>query len=291
MILEVTHITAYTYGHPAAEAYCEVRLTPPNLPGQTVLSHSIEIDPVTNVSDYVDYFGNRVQFFSLPYRHKKLVVTNRAVIETQDVGQPDAALGLSVEEARQIFSSALPEIFAYLQATETVTLGQQAVPWVRKYLRGDVTLREGLTRLNEAIHESFEYKKGSTTNATTLKELWRSGRGVCQDLAHVGLSVLRTAGLPARYVCGYIDAGGPAGSRRPGLTGALATHAWIEVLLPGLNWVAFDPTNRKWCNDQYVAVSFGRDFRDATPLRGTFKGSGGQSMKVKVYVKRRNGKS
>jgi transglutaminase-like putative cysteine protease len=290
MILEITHITDYTYGHPAAEAYGEARLTPPTLPGQTVLSHSIEIDPVTRVSSYTDFFGNSVQFFSLPYRHKKLVVTNRAVVETHAVPLPAASLELSVEEARQIFSSAMPDIFAYLQATDIVPLGQESIPWVRKFLRGDISLGEGLRLLNEAINDTFDYEKGATDTSTTLKEVWRTRRGVCQDYAHIGLSVLRTAGLPARYVCGYIESGGGNGSRSPGLTGALATHAWIEVLVPGMRWVAFDPTNRKWCTDQYVAVSFGRDFRDATPLRGTFKGSGGQAMKVKVYVKRRNGK-
>jgi transglutaminase-like putative cysteine protease len=103
------------------------------------------------------------------------------------------------------------------------------------------------------------------------------------------LSILRTAGLPSRYVCGYIEAG--ASDDAPeALTGALATHAWIEVLVPGLLWVAMDPTNRKWCDERYVTVSYGRDFRDATPLRGTFKGSGGQRMTVQVFMKRKQGK-
>src|SRR5207249_2455395 len=105
------------------------------------------------------------------------------------------------------------------------------------------------------------------------------------------LTILRTAGLPARYVCGYIEAEPPRADGRSTLTGAVATHAWIEVLVPGMKWVALDPTNRQWCDERYVAVSFGRDSRDASPLRGTFKGSGGQNMKVKVLMKRRNGKA
>lgn len=289
MVFEITHVTDYTYSHPAAEAYGEARLTPPDLPAQTVLSHEIVLDPVTKLSSYTDFFGNIVHFFSLPYRHKKLLVTNRAVVETRRLESPEASLELSVEEARQIFSSSLTDVFAYLQGTDSVRLGQEAVPWARKHLRGDMSLGRGIRSLMEAIHSTFEYKKGSTNTSTTMKELWRSHRGVCQDFAHIGLSVLRTAGLPARYVCGYIESGyGTA--RRPSLTGALATHAWVEVLVPGMEWVAFDPTNNKWCDDQYITVSFGRDFRDATPLRGTFKGSGGQTMKVKVFVKRKNGK-
>jgi transglutaminase-like putative cysteine protease len=101
------------------------------------------------------------------------------------------------------------------------------------------------------------------------------------------LSVLRTAGLPARYVCGYIETDGPAavpGGKK--LVGSVATHAWVEVLLPGLQWAALDPTNNKWCGERHITVSLGRDFADATPVRGTFKGSGSQSMEVRVSMAR-----
>ena len=290
MEFEITHTTHYAYSHPAAEAYGEARLTPPNLASQTVLSHSIAIDPETKTSTYTDHYGNAVHFFSLPYRHKKLTITNHAIVETRPVKiQPDI-LDLSVQEARQIFSSVLTDVFDFLQPTEVVEIGREAVQWARKYLRGDVPLGEGLTRLNEAIHDSFDYKKGSTDNSTTLSAIWKEKKGVCQDFAHVGLSILRTAGLPARYVCGYIETDPPKSGEKA-LTGAVATHAWIEVLVPGMTWVAIDPTNRQWCNERYVAVAFGRDFRDATPYRATFKGSGGQEMSVKVVMKRRPEKS
>ncbi|MGB8353497.1 MAG: transglutaminase family protein [Chthoniobacteraceae bacterium] len=287
MIFEISHITHYTYGHQSAEAYAgEARLTPPNLPSQKVLSHSIVIDPETKTSTYVDHYGNTVHFFSLPFRHRKLSVINQMVVETVPVERPRESLELSVQEVRQIFSSALTDIFDFLQPTEVVEIGREAVQWARKYLRGDMPLGEGLQRLNEAIHDSFDYKKGSTDNSTSLSAIWKEKRGVCQDFAHVGLSILRTAGLPARYVCGYIETDPPkAGSRA--LVGAVATHAWIEVLVPGMAWVAIDPTNRQWCNERYVAVSYGRDFRDATPIRGTFNGAGGQLMNVKVFMKRR----
>jgi transglutaminase-like putative cysteine protease len=120
--------------------------------------------------------------------------------------------------------------------------------------------------------------------STPLAEVWKTRCGVCQDFAHIMLSVLRTSGLPARYVCGYIETDPPEGAAR--LVGAVATHAWVEVLVPGMEWVALDPTNNQWCGERHVAVSFGRDFADAAPLRGTFKGSGGQEMSVKVVMKR-----
>jgi transglutaminase-like putative cysteine protease len=289
MEFEITHATHYRYTYPAAEAYGEARLTPPSSPSQTVVSHRLVIEPEVKTSEYHDHFGNRVDFFSLPFRHRKLVVSNEAIVRTHPVALPQSALELPIQETRQILGSALTDIFDYLQPTRVVETGREAVAWAKKFLRGDAPLGEALQNLNEAIHREFVYESGSTENSTPLATVWKQKRGVCQDFAHIGLSILRTAGLPARYVCGYIETSPPAGSRR--LIGAVATHAWIEVLAPGMQWIAIDPTNRQWLNERYVAVSFGRDFRDATPLRGTFKGSGGQAMRVRVTMKRRNGKN
>jgi transglutaminase-like putative cysteine protease len=293
MEFEVTHTTKYRYTQPAAEAYGEARLTPPNHPGQTVLSHKLQIEPEVATSGYTDHFGNRVDFFSLPFRHRKLVVSNRMVVRTHPEPHPAEALELSIQEVRQILGSALPDVFDFLQPTEVVVTGREAVAWARKYLRGDRPFGSALAELNEAIHREFRYESGATENSTPLATVWKMRRGVCQDFAHIGLSILRTAGLPARYICGYIETGSaepePAGRRQ--LTGAVATHAWIEVLVPGMRWVAIDPTNRQWVDDRYVTVSIGRDFRDAAPLRGRFKGSAGQEMSVRVYMKRRNGRT
>ncbi len=289
MEFEITHVTHYKYGHPAAEAYGEARLTPPSLPGQTVLSHRIVIDPEVKTSGYVDHFGNWVEFFSLPFRHKQLFVSNQAVVRTHPVPLPTSSLELSVQEARQILGSVMTDIFDYLQVTPVVQPTRESVQWAKKFLPGNAPLGESLQRLNEAIHAEFEYKSGATENSTPLTTIWKNKIGVCQDFAHVGLSILRTAGLPSRYVCGYIETDPVicADGKPKRMVGAVATHAWIEVLVPGMTWVAIDPTNRQWTNERYVSVSFGRDFRDATPIRGTFKGSGGQGMKVRVIMKRR----
>lgn len=289
MEFEITHVTHYKYGHPAAEAYGEARLTPPNLPSQTVLSHRLVIDPEVQTSDYVDHFGNRVDFFSLPFRHKQLFVSNQAVVRTHPVALPASSLELPVQEARQILGSVMTDVFDYLQMTPVVQTTRESVQWAKKFLPGRAPLGECLQRLNEAIYAEFKYKPGATENSTPLATIWKNKIGVCQDFAHVGLSILRTAGLPARYVCGYIETDPlrNADGTVKRMVGAVATHAWIEVLVPGMTWVAIDPTNRQWINERYVAVSFGRDYRDATPLRGTFKGSGGQNMKVRVIMKRR----
>ena len=292
MEFEITHLTHYKYGHPAAEAYGEARLTPPNLPSQRVLSHKITLEPEVVTSSYDDHFGNRVDFFSLPFRHNRLTVRNEMVVETKPPERPAESMRLSIQESRQILHSVLADIFAFTQPTPVIEITRESVQWAKKYLRSGVPFGEALVNLNNAIHGEFKYKSGSTDNTTPLATIWKKKEGVCQDFAHIGLSILRAAGMPARYVCGYIETDPP---RNPDgtigrMTGAVATHAWIEALVPGMTWVAIDPTNKQWVNERYVAVSFGRDYRDATPLRGTFKGSGGQEMKVRVIMKRRAGK-
>ena len=284
MRFEIRHTTDYRYEHPASEAYVEARLTPPERPGQRILAHEIVFDPAAPVSDYTDYFGNRTVFYSMVRRHEQLTVTNRLTVETSEPVLSSAAMELTIGEARQIFSSVATDVFDYLRPTAAVPSGGQSAKWARRLLRCDASLRSGIEGLNEAIHHGFKYTKGATENWTPLAAIWKARAGVCQDFAHVMLAILRTAGLPARYVCGYIETDPPKDGRR--LVGAVATHAWVEVMVPGMAWVALDPTNNQWCGERHVAVSCGRDFADATPLRGTFKGSGGQKMSVKVVMKR-----
>jgi transglutaminase-like putative cysteine protease len=209
MEFEVTHTTHYRYSQPAAEAYGEARLTPPNLPSQTVVDHRLILNPEVSTSKYEDHFGNSVDFFSLPFRHQRLVITNQLVIRTHALPRPSDALELSIQEARQILNSALTDIFDYLQPTPVVEIGREAVTWARKHLRGDRPIGVALQDLNEAIYREFQYESGSTENTTPLATVWKMRKGVCQDLAHIGLSILRTAGLPARYVCGYIETNPP----------------------------------------------------------------------------------
>ncbi len=294
MEFTITHVTAYAYTQPAAEAYGEARLSPPELPTQHIVQRALVIEPETRTSTYVDAWGNTVEFFSLPYRHTSLVVTNQLQVNTVVPYFPAEALDLSLQEARQLFASRLADIFDYLQHTPATGPTRESVQWARQHLKGRNTLRAGLESLNGAIYRHFKYSPGSTDNSTPLPAIWKQREGVCQDFAHIALSILRVAGLPARYVCGYIESEAPqppAGQMpRRNLVGAIATHAWVEILLPGMRWIAMDPTNNCWCGEQHVAVSFGRDFNDASPLRGTFKGAGGQKLSVRVKVKRR-GKS
>lgn len=290
MEYEIIHRTEYRYSQPASEAYLEVRLTPPVRPGLEILEHRIDFDPRSPMSEYVDYFGNVTGFYSMTLRHERLAITNHLRAKTSVVPLEGEALDSTVAEARQILASSIVDVYHYLQPTSVVPVGGDAKYWGGKWLSGRESMRSALDHLNKIIYRHFEYQPGTTDNRTPLEKVWKQRKGVCQDFAHVMLSVLRTAGLPCRYVCGYIESEPPQkpdGSR--GLVGSSATHAWVEVLLPGLQWVALDPTNNCWCAEQHVPVSFGRDFLDAAPLRGTFKTSGTQKLKVDVRVKRIRG--
>jgi transglutaminase-like putative cysteine protease len=292
MLFRVSHTTDYHYTAPVAEAYLELRLKPLNRRDQAVKRHTLNLEPSVEASEYEDYFGNQVSVISLPFRHSRLTIESEAVVSTARLPLPEQSLALSVQEARQILGAALPFAFDYLQPTNMVRIGREAVQWARRYLRGSTILEEGLKELNRNIHQSFEYQQGSTHFSTDIGFVWQKRKGVCQDFAHVMLSVLRAAGLPARYVCGYIETAPPEGSGNGSrtLVGSVATHAWVEVLVPGQTWVALDPTNNCWCREQHIAVSFGRDASDAAPVRGIFKGTGRQSMKVRVRVHRLKGR-
>ncbi len=282
MLFDVVHTTAYRYVGTAMEAYLEVRLTPPVRPEQEILRHQIEFHPAAVVSDYIDYFENRTTFYSMTLRHAQLKVTNSLTVRTSPTILPAGGLALTVAEARQILNSAGTRVFDYLQPTPAVPTGGPSAPWAKDIIREDRALGDVLDTLNQAIHRDFKYRTGSTDIETPLAGIWKKREGVCQDFAHVMLSVLRTAGLPCRYVCGYIESASPDKN----LVGALATHAWVEVLVPGMEWVALDPTNKQWCGEQHVTIAVGRDFFDATPVRGTFKGSASQIMKVRVTMTR-----
>jgi len=287
MRFEILHTTEYRYADPASEAYIETRLTPPPRPSQRIVSHEVDFQPSARTSRYTDYFGNAVDFFSMTLRHARLAITNRLRVETAVPEFPGESMRLSVAESRQLFSSSLTDVFEFLQATPVVPVGGDSSRFARQLFAGDRGLGAAVEELNSTIYHEFEYFPGSTDNTTPLQTVLEQRKGVCQDFAHVMLSVLRTAGLPARYVCGYIESDPPPeGSKDARLVGSLATHAWVEVLAPGGHWVGIDPTNNQWCGERHVAVSVGRDFRDAAPVRGTFKGSAAQRMKVRITMKR-----
>lgn len=285
MHFHVSHQTEYAYNGAASESFAELRVWPQSDAAQRVISRSLSIEPETTVDHYVDYFGNNVEFFSIPSRHAELIVRAEAEVETFQVEPVESVLDTSIGEARQIYNSSLYQVFEYLQATSLVPLDQHSRIRKRFFPQAS-SLREALLGLNEWIYKSFEYRPGVTDVFTPISHVVAQRRGVCQDFANLMLAILRSNGIPARYVSGYIEAFDPDSGDK--MTGAAASHAWVEVFLPGGVWWGLDPTNNQTVGERHIVVAVGRDYNDVAPMRGTYKGANDQKLNVIVSLKRRN---
>lgn len=284
MRFSLSHTTRYEYAQPASESFAELRVWPRSSRRQRVIGRSLETVPAAKVDHYEDYFGNHVEFFSIPYRHEALEVTARAEVETLAAEVPRSILETPLGEVRQIYNSQFYRIFDFLQESGLVPLGVH-----RRIRRGffpaTAAIGESLLELNHWIHRNFEYRPGVTEVFTPVAEVLKKRSGVCQDFAHLMLALLRGYRIPARYVSGYIEAHDPE-KHEPGLVGAAASHAWVEVLLPGGIWWGLDPTNDQPAGERHIVVAAGRDYHDVAPMRGTFKGAADQKLQVMVSLKR-----
>ena len=285
MRFRVTHRTEYAYLAPASESFAELRVWPRDTRTQKVLHRQLTIEPRVPVDNYIDYFGNHVEFFSVPFRHPRLVVEASAEVETFPMPDWSEALAVDVAEARQLFHSQMHKLYDFLQPSDTVPLGEVLRPLKRRFFPPGITLGESLHELNGWIHQEFAYRPGVTDISTPLLKVVQQRSGVCQDFAHLMLSIVRTAGLPARYVSGYIEPYDPE-KTDPALVGAAASHAWVEVFLPGGEWYGLDPTNNQPAGERHVVTAVGRDYHDVAPMRGTYKGALDQRLQVIVSLQR-----
>jgi transglutaminase-like putative cysteine protease len=286
MKFRVLHQTDYHYDQPASESFAELRIWPVDSICQKVAKRGLDLNPQVPVDDYIDYFGNRVEFFSIPFRHQHLSVKAWAEVETFPTQTPEAALHVPLAEARQIFNSQMLDLFEFLQPTTFVPLHKILQPLRKNFFKPTDNLRDSILHLNHWIFTHFKYEPGSTEIGTPLDQVVKQRSGVCQDFAHLMLAILRSYGIPARYVSGYIEAYDPD-TKDKALTGAMASHAWVEAYLPGMYWWGLDPTNNQETGERHVKVAVGRDYADVAPLRGTYKGASNQKLEVIVTLKRR----
>jgi transglutaminase-like putative cysteine protease len=281
----IEHETVLEYPRAVREHHIELRLAPRSDGHQRVIYCAIETEPTAELATYTDYFGNRVDYFCVIPPHNRLVTRLKTQVETLKEN-PFNFEPVSPAEEQAWLREAIrkdPPMndFVLHRSLLTPTAMKLAEAVKKAFPRPDrdrPTL-ESLLELLAWIPTVLEYRSGSTEVHGALTEAVKQGSGVCQDFAHLFITVARSWGIPARYVMGYLDPGICATGEE------LATHAWAEALVPGAGWIGFDATHNLLANDRYVAVAVGRDSYDAAPQRGSFKGdSAGELPTVKVTV-------
>ncbi|HUR32506.1 MAG TPA: transglutaminase family protein [Vicinamibacterales bacterium] len=282
MLYRVEHATRYRYDAPVSQCQSEVRLTPRSLPWQTVLDTKIESVPAPAwVGTRKDYFGNDVCSFWIQERHDRFstIATSRVEVTPRPSISSD---GLSWEEARaRLTEHATPdalEAFEFVFDSALVKSAPALAEYARPSFAPGRPLVAAVEELSHRIYTEFTYKPDSTSIDTPPIETLRLKRGVCQDFSHVMIGALRSYGLAARYVSGYLRSGTEQ-------KGSEASHAWVGVFVPGVGWLDLDPTNDVRPDVNHVTIAWGRDYADVTPMKGIALGGGNQLVDVDVRVR------
>jgi transglutaminase-like putative cysteine protease len=301
MNFEIVHTTEYEYSELATESFSELRVRPRNTMRQVVLTHLTEVNPRVALESFQDYYGNWVETLSVPFRHKKLVVTSKTRVQTRNFVDLLAGLDLSVSESVHLLFSKRRELFDFLIPSYYSPFIPEIEELTAQLLPKRMPFGEALLHLNDHIYKNYKYEPGTTNVGTPVLDVIKNKRGVCQDFAHLMIAIIRAAGLPARYVSGYLETdeqatlsaeahqeinrtGMPNISRQ--LRGGAASHAWVEVYTPSGHWVGLDPTNNIPEGERHVQIGVGRDYSDVPPMRGVFKGARQQFLSVQVLVSR-----
>lgn len=293
MLLQITHETRYAYTPAVETAQHMAHLKPIATASQELLEHHLTVTPEPAArSESSDAYGNVRAFFALESTHESLSVVARSLVRTSTPPPPgDAAREISWEQARDRFryrkSAAYDPASEFVFPSRYVPRHDDFAAYARASFTPGRPLFEVARDLTLRMYNEFIYDGDSTEINTPAVEALGQRRGVCQDFAHIMIGCLRTMGLPARYVSGYLVTQPPPGQER--LIGADASHAWVSVYLPGTqdgagDWVDFDPTNGRQPGEDYVTLATGRDFADVSPMRGVLHGGARHTLKVGVTV-------
>jgi transglutaminase-like putative cysteine protease len=294
---DVRHSTVYAYTETVPVCHNEVHLVPRELPRQRLLASTLEIDPVpTGITTSTDYYGNQVGFFAIEEGHERLEVSATSSVEVQPAVPWDQLPVMPWERIRdELAATTDPAVLLAREFTldSPLVRGQ---PHLAEWALGSFTpgrpWAEALVDLTRRIHREFVYDPTATTTSTPVEEVFAHRRGVCQDFAHLQIACLRSLGLPARYVSGYLSnerrVRGTAGdgANDAGMVGADASHAWLACWGGPAGWLDVDPTNDCQAGIQHVTVAWGRDYGDVSPIKGVCVGGGRHGMEVAVHVTR-----
>lgn len=287
MTYNILHRTLYDYTAPVTVSHHVARLTPRANSVQAQESFSLKIFPEPTLrKDREDYFGNQLCLFSIQEVHTKLEVISHSRVTVRRETPPAPESTPAWEEVAALFRDPVsPEVvepYQFVFDSPQVRASFELADYALESFPKGAPLLMGARELTRRIFKDFKYDPKATTVATPLEEVVQKRRGVCQDFAHLGIACLRSLGLPARYVSGYLRTRPPEG--KPRLVGADASHAWFGVFCPGVGWVDFDPTNNVQPGEEHITVAYGRDFGDVSPVAGIITGGGHHAVKVSVDV-------
>ena len=274
--IAVRHRTGYQYGSPARASYNEARMTPATTGDQHTLASRLDLTPDARPLKYVDYWGTVVHAFDVHVPHTELVVTATSVVETPSPRPAPPQVGWD-----ELAEPSTLDRFAELLAPSRYVVAESEVDELARLLRSTHPPVEAGWRAGGWVHDTLEYVRGATQVGTTSAEVRALGKGVCQDFSHLALAVLRSCGLPARYVSGYLHPGRDAEIDEPVRA---ESHAWVEFWAG--DWVAVDPSNLSEVADRHVVVARGRDYADVRPLAGVYSGPPAHSLGVTVELTR-----
>ncbi|MEO5976350.1 MAG: transglutaminase family protein [Chryseolinea sp.] len=289
MRYRISHITEYAYQDTVGLCHNRLCLTPISSPQQKCISSEIKIIPAPDDFNYrKDFFGNTLAFFSTYKEHDHLQVTSISEVDLTGRPKADQAFRCPVlwQDVDRLYDDDKAEydIFQYTLPSRFIHLSVPIKSFAEGCFVEDATLWAACNTLMQKIYKTIEFKQGFTTINTPVEDVVTNKKGVCQDFAHLMISCLRSMGIAARYVSGYIETNPPPGKEK--LTGTDASHAWVSVFFPTVGWVEFDPTNCLLPTYKHINVAFGRDYDDVAPLKGIVFSSGKQNLMVKVDVVR-----
>ena len=278
MHLHLVHRTTFSYAGPARDSFNEARLRPVDDNLLTCRSFNLRTTPVVALRDYLDFYGNVVHYFDISTPHRKLVIEAESEIDTMpNAARPPVPVVqtavLATFPERDLYAEFLGPTHYVPESVEIWREAQDALAEGRTTVWGDAI------RLARHVFKTFTYVPHSTAVTTRAPDALKLRKGVCQDFAHVTLGLCRSAGIPARYVSGYFF------NRKTKPTEIEASHAWIEVCVPGFGWAGYDPTHDRAPDERYIKVAAGRDYADIRPVSGTYRGAPTRSLKVEVFVR------
>ena len=278
---EIEHVSRYRYATPARQCVMLLCLKPREDRGQRLFRFEIETRPPARISPETDCFGNVRHVLNVHRPHEALEIIVHATVEAAPAPSlPDASGAGTWKEVRTLGGAFAGWDFARPSALTRPSPALAAFLDSHGIEPGANPL-ESLRRLSDALYRHLSYVPGSTSVESSVEHVLDTGRGVCQDYAHLMITVARSWGIPARYVSGYLHVTGLPGEQVPDN----ATHAWVECRLPGLGWIGFDPTNQSLADERHVRIAAGRDYRDVSPTRGVRQGGGEARLEVDVRVR------